>query len=132
MNVHDRNRRAGPRIRSKIIQLVLAGITTVSSCGTPTSSARTTIRILDSVLIAGDTFHAEIHVLDTAYRFQRFFVVEDHDTFRLPVTRDGKVGLLDMFCKNPGPRAIHGFTRIEYANPDSVAIERFDMNFTVK
>jgi hypothetical protein len=117
-------------MRMLVLTAVLTGL--ALACGGSGSGKRTSIVVKDSVVAVGDTFHAEIHVLDTAARFQQFFVVTETDTFRLPVTRNWKVGLLDVLGQHRGMRTINGFSRIEHADTTVVFVEPFQVTFNVE
>lgn len=117
--------RIPPIISAALIALVI-------SCGRNEVASRTSVFVVDSTLAVGDTFHASIHVLDTAARFQQFFVIEDEDTFRLPVTRNWKVGLLEVLCQQKGTRTINGFSRIEHSDSTIFFIEPFHLTFNVE
>lgn len=107
-------------------------VTFVTSCDPSQVKRRTSVVVEDSTIAVGDRFRATIHVLDTAARFQQFFVVEKEDTFRLPVSRNWKVGLLDVPGQQRGPRTISGFSRIEYSDSTIFFIEPFEVTFHVE
>ncbi len=110
----------------------VALIVILISCDRNELASRTSVVVEDSTLAVGDTFHASIYVLDTAARFQQFFVVENEDTFRLPVTRNWKVGLLEVLCQKKGRRTINGFSRIEHSDSTIFFIEPFHLTFNVE
>ena len=116
----------------KVIAFLLFLSSLLLSCGSGGEKRRITLQVQDSIIALGDTFHAEIHVLDTAARFQQFFVIQSGDTARLPVTPNWKVCLLQVIGQRLGPRTMKGFARIEHSDSTVVFIEPFQVTFHVE
>jgi len=116
----------------KVIVVLLILSTLFLSCGSGGEQRRITLQVQDSIIDLGDTFHAEIHVLDTAARFQQFFVIQYGDTIRLPVTPDWKIGLLQVIGQRHGPRTMRGFAHVEHSDSTIVFIEPFQVTFHVE